>query len=128
MKMLAEDFDNNATDKGKPAPDKITDSVNQMSLNDVKKYLNKPENTCIIDREGFIACGPIVGVERPSAPIKLHKPTLEEINPPKGPIKLDVLPGDIIKDPTGKTKPLAGDVLNDPDSLVKPYKPGALRY
>jgi hypothetical protein len=127
MKMLAEDFDNNATDKGKPAPDKITDSVNQMSLNDVKKYLNKPENTCIIDREGFIACGPIVGVERPSTPIILHKPTLEEINKQKGPTKLDVLPGDVLRLP-GKLKELPGDVLNNHENLVKPNKPWATHY
>lgn len=97
MKMLAEDFNDNAdikkpfknplndslNEKPTDKPDKFSESMNSMSLDDVKKYLVKPSNTCIVDQDGFIACGPIVGVERPRDPIILERPRLDDVNPPK---------------------------------------------
>lgn len=44
----------------------------------------KPQNACILDKDGYIACGPIVGLERPSEPIKKPDFTLyNELNPEK---------------------------------------------
>lgn len=47
-------------------------------------HIFKPQNACIVDKEGFIACGPIVGYERPSDTIKKPGITLyDDLNPIK---------------------------------------------
>ncbi|MBL0185246.1 MAG: hypothetical protein IPP97_05925 [Candidatus Obscuribacter sp.] len=47
-------------------------------------HIFRPQNACIVDKDGFIACGPIVGIERPSDTIKKPGFTLyDELNPEK---------------------------------------------
>ncbi|MBP9093170.1 hypothetical protein KBI23_19260 [bacterium] len=77
-----------------------TDSLHrQLSDEDFKKHLPiriKPD-VCIRDQDGFIACGPIVGIERPEPPI--FKPRFGQPNDiEKFPSKLmqELSPKDIV--------------------------------
>lgn len=68
----------------------LSQSVNsQMTLQDLKAALIqkfKPDNVCVRDQEGYITCGPIVGVQRPdNAVLGISKPPAAElVKPPKG--------------------------------------------
>jgi hypothetical protein len=55
----------------------------QLSTEDFKNLLPKrvQPDVCIRDEDGYIACGPIVGVERPEPPIfkpGFHKPLFDK--------------------------------------------------
>lgn len=55
-----------------------------MSLNDVKALnsYKEPARACVVDKEGYIACGPIVGTPRPEVPpFKPYFPVPDEIKP-----------------------------------------------
>jgi len=89
----------------------------------------KPQNACIIDRDGYIACGPIIGQERPADTIK--KPwsieTLPGIIEEEGRIKkpgiIESFPG---KPGKPSDEPFEGDKPSKPmdgGSGIKPFKP-----
>jgi hypothetical protein len=86
MTKYAENFNDKSSDS-RATSSSLSESVNsQMTLEDLKEILIKkmaPENVCIRDQEGYIACGPIVGVQRPEQPIIGNiKPPAEPLNPP----------------------------------------------
>ncbi len=55
----------------------------QLSTEDFKSLLPKrvQPDVCIRDQDGYIACGPIVGIERPEPPI--FKPSFDKPHFPK---------------------------------------------
>jgi hypothetical protein len=84
-KYAAESFNDNSSDS-RATSSSLSESVNsQMTLEDLKATLiqKSPENVCIRDQEGYIACGPIVGVQRPEQPrFIIIQPPAEPLNPP----------------------------------------------
>lgn len=100
-KYAAEDFNANSSDS-RTASSSLSESVNSnMTLEDVKAILTKkvPADVCIRDRDGYIACGPIVGSPRPEnpssgfiiEPVKPQYPIIEKLPPfnekPESPAK-----------------------------------------
>lgn len=51
--------------------------------NSLAQLTKKPLNACVLDQDGFIACGPVVGYERPSNPMKPIIKDLDEGKPVK---------------------------------------------
>ena len=86
MTKYAENFNDKSSDS-RATSSSLSESVNsQMTLEDLKEILIKkmaPENVCIRDQDGYIACGPIVGVQRPEQPgFGIIKPPAEPLSPP----------------------------------------------
>lgn len=85
-KYAAENF-NDKTSDSMATSSSLSESVNsQMTLEDLKAILVKkiaPENACVRDQDGYIACGPIVGVPRPENPGSgIFRIPAEPLNPP----------------------------------------------
>ncbi|MFA7337672.1 MAG: hypothetical protein WC028_12865 [Candidatus Obscuribacterales bacterium] len=70
-KYAAENFNDNSSDS-RATSSSLSESVNSnMTLEDIKAILSKkiaPDNACIRDQDGYIACGPVVGMPRPEQP------------------------------------------------------------
>lgn len=84
-KYAAEDFNANSSDS-RTASSTLSEAVQSTTtLKDIQSIvaITKPADACILDREGFIACGPIVGYPRPEqlGPAIILKPK-EPLNPP----------------------------------------------
>ncbi|CAN5441570.1 hypothetical protein BH11CYA1_BH11CYA1_10420 [soil metagenome] len=90
-KQVAENFNSNSSDS-LTANSTLSESVqSSMTLADIKTILAKkiqPADTCILDREGYIACGPIVGSARPEKPgsvviieVAPHNPSFDKFPP-----------------------------------------------
>lgn len=108
MKMTAEAAERQA-EQSAANPNTMSSVIDEVYGDRSRAQLSieKPQNTCILDKSGFIACGPIVGYERPAEPT--DKPWILDGKPTK-PID-DLLNG-------GKpTKPM------DDRSGGKPSKP-----
>ncbi len=74
MKMTAEAAERQA-EQSAANPNTMNGLIKEVYGDSVSAYqsIQKPENACIIDQGGFIACGPIVGYERPTEPIKKRR-------------------------------------------------------
>lgn len=84
----------------------ISESIHgQLTNEDFKKHpaIRIKPDVCIRDQDGFIACGPIVGYERPEPPIfkpRFDRPNdiekfpvnrLEKVSPPDEPKRMNSL-------------------------------------
>mgnify|MGYP007068109171 CR=1 FL=1 len=84
----------------------------QLSTEDFKNLLPKrvQPDVCIRDEDGYIACGPIVGIERPEPPIfkpRFDKPSFDK-------------PSDIEKFPINRLDQVSpNQLLGQKDSLDK---------
>lgn len=108
-KYAAEDFNANSSDS-RTASSTLSEAVQSTTtLKDIQSIvaITKPADACILDREGFIACGPIVGYPRPEHPGPV-KPT-EPLNPPIDKLppiyEKPMWPDKPIDPPTGKCPP-----------------------
>jgi len=90
-KFAPESFNENRSESA-ASSSSLSESVNSnMTLDDVKTILTKkiPADVCIRDRDGYIACGPIVGSPRPEnpssgfiiEPVKPQYPIIEKLPP-----------------------------------------------
>lgn len=85
MKLTAEAADR-LTEERTATTNTMTSAIEEVygDKDSAKFHIYRPQNVCIVDKEGFIACGPLVGVERPSEPIKKPGITLyDQLNPEK---------------------------------------------
>lgn len=57
---------------------RATELIDKVDIDKFMRMQKPSERACVVDNDGFIACGPIVGYERPAAPIKLIKPQLSD--------------------------------------------------
>ncbi|MFA7337673.1 MAG: hypothetical protein WC028_12870 [Candidatus Obscuribacterales bacterium] len=91
----------------------LSESIHrELTTEDFKKHLiNKVKpDVCIRDQDGFIACGPIVGYERPEPPI--FKPRFDN------PIDIEKFPRNLIDKVSPRDQP---NRINNLDA-IEPYK------
>ncbi len=108
-KYAAENFHGNNSDSA-VASSSLTESVqSNMTLKDIATIIAvaKPKDVCIIDKDGYIACGPIVGTPRPEEkPIEILPKPKEPLDPPttKCPwfYEIPLLPIEPKEPPSGK--------------------------
>lgn len=108
-KYAAENFHGNNSDSA-VASSSLTESVqSNMTLKDIATIIAvaKPKDVCIIDKDGYIACGPIVGTPRPEEkPIEILPKPKEPLDPPTtkcpGFYEIPLLPFEPKEPPSGK--------------------------
>lgn len=85
-KFAPENFHSNSSDSA-AADSSLSESVqSNMTLKDIATVIaaTKPKDVCIIDKDGYIACGPIVGTPRPEEkPFEILPKPIEPLDPPK---------------------------------------------
>lgn len=85
-KLAPENFHGNSSDSA-VVGSSLSESVqSNMTLKDIATIIAvaKPKDVCIIDKDGYIACGPIVGTPRPEEkPIEILPKPIEPLDPPK---------------------------------------------
>ncbi len=85
-KYAAENFHGNSSDSA-VAGSSLSESVqSNMTLKDIATIIavTKAKDVCIIDKDGYIACGPIVGTPRPEEkPIEILPTPIEPLDPPR---------------------------------------------
>ena len=108
-KYAAENFHGNNSDSA-VASSSLNESVqSNMTLKDIATIIAvaKPKDVCIIDKDGYIACGPIVGTPRPEEkPIEILPNPKDPLDPPKskcsGFYEIPRLPFEPKEPPSGK--------------------------
>jgi hypothetical protein len=108
-KYAAENFHDNSSDSA-VAGSSLSESVHSnMTLKDIATVIvaTKPKDVCILDKDGYIACGPIVGTPRPEEkPIEILPNPIEPLDPPKSrcarSYEIPILPFEPKEPPSGK--------------------------
>lgn len=106
-----EDAENANSSDSRTASSSLSEAVQSTTtLKDIQTIvaIMKPADACILDREGFIACGPIVGYPRPEKPG----------------IGAFILPENPLEPPTGKFSPKY-DHLKQSEPLTTLTRPKA---
>ncbi len=122
-KLAAENFHSNSSDSA-VADSSLSESVqSNMTLKDIATIIaaTKPKDVCIIDKDGYIACGPIVGTPRPEEkPFEILPKPIEPLDPPKS-----KCPGfyEIPRLPFEPKEPPSGKCPSPYEPLPLPYVP-----
>ncbi len=141
-KLAAENFHGNSSDSAVAGSSLSESSLSNMTLKELALLMaaKRPKDVCIIDKDGYIACGPIVGSPRPEEkPIEISPNPKEPLDPPRskcpGFYEIPVLPFEPKKPPSGEFPkpyeplPLPFEPKEPPSGKCpSPYEPLPLPY